>query len=49
MFVSSDAAAASVSVAALVDGLGFAPIELGKIAEGGLGSPRGEYQWAEYW
>jgi 8-hydroxy-5-deazaflavin:NADPH oxidoreductase len=36
VFISSDAAAASASVAALVDRLGFAPIELGKIGEGGL-------------
>ncbi|CAB3746172.1 NADPH-dependent F420 reductase [Paraburkholderia humisilvae] len=36
VFVSSDDDAASASVAALVDQLGFAPIELGKIGEGGL-------------
>lgn len=36
VFVSSDDDAASASVAALVDRLGFAPIELGKIGEGGL-------------
>ncbi|RKR37754.1 NAD(P)-binding domain-containing protein [Paraburkholderia sp. BL17N1] len=36
VFVSSDDDAASASVAALVDKLGFAPIELGKIGEGGL-------------
>jgi hypothetical protein len=36
MFISSDDDAASASVAALVDRLGFAPIELGKIGEGGL-------------
>jgi hypothetical protein len=36
VFVSSDDAAASASVAALVERLGFAPIELGTIGEGGL-------------
>lgn len=36
VFISSDDDAASASVAALVDRLGFAPIELGKIGEGGL-------------
>lgn len=36
VFVSSDDDAASASVAALVNRLGFAPVELGKIAEGGL-------------
>jgi 8-hydroxy-5-deazaflavin:NADPH oxidoreductase len=36
VFVSSDDDAASASVAALVEQLGFAPIELGKIGEGGL-------------
>lgn len=36
VFISSDDDAASTSVAALVDRLGFAPIELGKIGEGGL-------------
>lgn len=36
VFVSSDDQAASASVSALVDRLGFAPVELGKIAEGGL-------------
>lgn len=36
MFISSDDAPASASVAGLVDRLGFAPIELGKINEGGL-------------
>ncbi|MGH8782559.1 NADPH-dependent F420 reductase [Paraburkholderia sp.] len=36
VFVSSDDDAASTSVAALVDRLGFAPIELGQIGEGGL-------------
>jgi 8-hydroxy-5-deazaflavin:NADPH oxidoreductase len=36
VFVSSDDDAASTSVAALVDRLGFAPVELGKIGEGGL-------------
>lgn len=36
IFVSSDDDAASAAVAALVDRLGFAPVELGKIAEGGL-------------
>jgi 8-hydroxy-5-deazaflavin:NADPH oxidoreductase len=36
VFVSSDDDAASASVAALVERLGFAPIELGKIGEGGL-------------
>jgi 8-hydroxy-5-deazaflavin:NADPH oxidoreductase len=36
VFVSSDHDDASASVAALVDRLGFAPIELGKIGEGGL-------------
>ncbi|MGF6762910.1 putative dinucleotide-binding enzyme [Paraburkholderia sp. GAS33] len=36
VFISSDHDDASTSVAALVDRLGFAPIELGKIGEGGL-------------
>ncbi|MGV7245886.1 hypothetical protein [Caballeronia sp. M23-90] len=36
MFVAGDDDAASASVAKLVDRLGFAPIELGKIGEGGL-------------
>jgi predicted dinucleotide-binding enzyme len=36
IFVSSDDEAASASVASLVERLGFAPIELGKIGEGGL-------------
>lgn len=36
VFVSSDDAVASSSVAALAHRLGFAPIELGKLAEGGL-------------
>ena len=36
VFISSDDEAASASVATLVDRLGFAPIELGKIGEGGL-------------
>lgn len=36
VFVSSDDDAASASVAALAERLGFAPIELGKIDEGGL-------------
>jgi predicted dinucleotide-binding enzyme len=36
VFISSDDDAASASVAALVDRLGFAPIELGKLGEGGL-------------
>lgn len=36
VFISSDDDAAGASVAALVDLLGFAPIELGKIGEGGL-------------
>jgi 8-hydroxy-5-deazaflavin:NADPH oxidoreductase len=36
VFISSDDAPASASVAALVDRLGFAPIELGRIGEGGL-------------
>jgi predicted dinucleotide-binding enzyme len=36
VFVSSDDDAASTSVASLVERLGFAPIELGKIGEGGL-------------
>jgi 8-hydroxy-5-deazaflavin:NADPH oxidoreductase len=36
VFISSDDDAASALVAALVDRLGFAPIELGKIGEGGL-------------
>lgn len=36
VFISSDDDTASASVAALVDRLGFAPIELGKIGEGGL-------------
>ncbi|ASL47712.1 Pyrroline-5-carboxylate reductase [Burkholderia sp. AD24] len=36
VFVSSDDDAASASVAALAERLGFAPIELGKIGEGGL-------------
>ncbi|WP_168794347.1 NADPH-dependent F420 reductase [Paraburkholderia aromaticivorans] len=36
VFISSDDGAASASVAALVERLGFAPIELGKIGEGGL-------------
>ncbi|KQR78890.1 NADP oxidoreductase coenzyme [Burkholderia sp. Leaf177] len=36
VFVSSDDDAASTSVATLVDRLGFAPVELGKIGEGGL-------------
>ncbi len=36
VFLSSDDDAASASVAALVDRLGFAPIELGKLDEGGL-------------
>jgi 8-hydroxy-5-deazaflavin:NADPH oxidoreductase len=36
VFVSSDDGEASASVSALVDRLGFAPVELGKIGEGGL-------------
>ncbi|GCF10342.1 hypothetical protein KDI_39060 [Dictyobacter arantiisoli] len=36
MFLASDDDAASASVAALVERLGFAPIELGKLGEGGL-------------
>jgi predicted dinucleotide-binding enzyme len=36
VFVSSDDDAASSAVAALAHSLGFAPIELGKLAEGGL-------------
>jgi len=36
VFLSSDDDAASASVAALVAQLGFAPIELGKLGEGGL-------------
>jgi 8-hydroxy-5-deazaflavin:NADPH oxidoreductase len=36
VFVSSDDDAASALVAGLVDRLGFAPIELGKLGEGGL-------------
>ncbi|WCM24438.1 NAD(P)-binding domain-containing protein [Paraburkholderia bryophila] len=36
VFVASDDDAASASVAALTERLGFAPIELGKIGEGGL-------------
>ncbi len=36
VFVAGDDDAASASVAKLVDRLGFAPIELGKIGEGGL-------------
>ncbi|GHP00185.1 hypothetical protein KSF_102320 [Reticulibacter mediterranei] len=36
MFLSSDDEAASASVATLVNRLGFAPIELGKLGEGGL-------------
>jgi 8-hydroxy-5-deazaflavin:NADPH oxidoreductase len=36
VFISSDDDAVSTSVATLVDRLGFAPIELGKIGEGGL-------------
>jgi len=36
VFVSSDDDAASASVSALVDRLGFAPVELGKLGEGGL-------------
>jgi 8-hydroxy-5-deazaflavin:NADPH oxidoreductase len=36
VFISSDDDAASASVATLVDQLGFAPVELGKIGEGGL-------------
>jgi 8-hydroxy-5-deazaflavin:NADPH oxidoreductase len=36
VFVSSDDDAASASVAGLVDRLGFAPVELGKLGEGGL-------------
>jgi predicted dinucleotide-binding enzyme len=36
VFISSDDEAASAAVAALVGRLGFAPVELGKIAEGGL-------------
>ena len=35
VFVSSDHEDASASVAKLVDELGFAPIEVGKLAEGG--------------
>ena len=36
VFISSDDDAASATVASLVDRLGFAPIELGKLNEGGL-------------
>lgn len=36
VFVSSDDDAASASVASLVDRLGFAPVELGKLGEGGM-------------
>ena len=35
IFVSSDDSAASATVASLVDRLGFAPVELGKVNEGG--------------
>lgn len=36
VFISSDDEAASTAVAGLVDRLGFAPVELGKLGEGGL-------------
>jgi hypothetical protein len=36
VFVSSDEEAAAARVAALVEQLGFAPVQLGKLAEGGL-------------
>lgn len=35
IFIASDHADASAAVASLTEKLGFAPIELGKIAEGG--------------
>jgi 8-hydroxy-5-deazaflavin:NADPH oxidoreductase len=46
VFVSSDDDAASASAAALVDRLGFAPVELGKIAEGGLLIQARGHTWA---
>jgi 8-hydroxy-5-deazaflavin:NADPH oxidoreductase len=46
VFVSSDDDAASASVTALVDRLGFAPVELGKIAEGGLLIQARGHTWA---
>lgn len=36
MFVASDQAEASAALARLFDALGFAPVELGRLAEGGL-------------
>jgi predicted dinucleotide-binding enzyme len=36
VFVSGDDDTASATVSGLVDRLGFAPVELGKVAEGGM-------------
>jgi predicted dinucleotide-binding enzyme len=36
VFVASDDDTASTAVAALIERLGFAPVELGKMGEGGL-------------
>jgi 8-hydroxy-5-deazaflavin:NADPH oxidoreductase len=47
VFVSSDDEAASASVAALADRLGFAPVELGKIGEGGLLVQARGNSWAQ--
>ncbi|MEX3984361.1 NADPH-dependent F420 reductase [Paraburkholderia sp. EG287A] len=47
VFVASDDDAASASVSGLVDRLGFAPVELGKIGEGGLLVQARGNRWAQ--
>ncbi|MEX3942104.1 NADPH-dependent F420 reductase [Paraburkholderia sp. BR10937] len=47
VFVSSDDEAASASVSGLVERLGFAPVELGKIGEGGLLVQARGSRWAQ--
>jgi 8-hydroxy-5-deazaflavin:NADPH oxidoreductase len=47
VFVSSDDEAASADVSALVERLGFAPVELGKIGEGGLLVQARGHTWAQ--
>jgi 8-hydroxy-5-deazaflavin:NADPH oxidoreductase len=47
VFVSSDHDEASATVAALVERLGFAPVELGKIGEGGLLIQARGHTWAQ--
>ncbi|MEX3953001.1 NADPH-dependent F420 reductase [Paraburkholderia sp. EG287B] len=47
VFVASDDDAASASVSGLVERLGFAPVELGKIGEGGLLVQARGNRWAQ--